>query len=131
MNTLDLRQFQDQVAELLLRHRSLLDVLSKCQQANAAVHRSVVKSITECGCVEVHAAKQPYSADMTIEDAKQTLASHMDGQLCENCVEAVGAELGKNLFYLASLCNLLDMDLQQIVIDESRKCSTLGYFNMS
>lgn len=131
MNTLDLRQFQEQVSELLLRHRSLLDVLSKCQQANSAVHRSVVKSITECGCVEVNATKQPYSSDMTIQDAKQTLATHMEGHLCENCQEAVSTELGKNLFYLASLCNLLDMDLQEIVSEESKKCSTLGYFNMS
>lgn len=131
MNSLDLKQFQEQVSELLLRHRSLLDVLSKCQQSNAAVHRSVVKAVTECGCIEVNAKKQQYSAEMSLKDASQTLDTHIAGQLCENCLEVISAELGKNLFYTASLCNLLQIDLQEIVSDESKKCSTLGFFNLS
>ncbi|GIP36231.1 DUF1573 domain-containing protein [Paenibacillus sp. J2TS4] len=131
MNSLDLKQFQEQVSELLLRHRSLLDVLSKYQQSNAAVHRSVVKAVTECGCIEVNAGKQSYTSDMTLQDAKRALETHMDGHLCDNCLEIVGAELGKNMFYTASLCNLLDIDMQKIVNDESKKCSTLGFFNLS
>ncbi|GIP41525.1 hypothetical protein J31TS4_48050 [Paenibacillus sp. J31TS4] len=131
MSTPDLKEFQEQVSELLLRHRSVLDVLSKFQQSNAAVHRSTVKAVTECGCIEVNAGKQHFTQDMTLSDARQVLDSHMSGRLCENCREIVGAEIGKNLFYLASLCNLLELDLQQIVSDESRKCSTLGLFNLS
>ncbi|WJH36395.1 DUF1573 domain-containing protein [Paenibacillus sp. CC-CFT747] len=131
MNTLSLNQFQEQVSELLLRHRSVLDVLSKFQQSNAAVQRSVTKAITECGCVQVHAGKQQYSKEMTIEDAKKLLDTHMNGHLCENCLEIVSAEMGKNLFYMASLCNLLDIDMENVVDNESKKCSTLGYFNLS
>ncbi|WNQ14134.1 DUF1573 domain-containing protein [Paenibacillus aurantius] len=131
MNSLSLNQFQEQVSELLLRHRSVLDVLSKFQQSNAAVQRSVTKAITECGCVQVHAGKQQYSKEMTIEDAKKLLDTHMNGHLCENCLEIVSAEMGKNLFYMASLCNLLDIDMENVVDNESKKCSTLGYFNLS
>lgn len=131
MNSLSLSQFQTQVSDLLLRHRSLLDVLSKTTQSNAAVHRAVTKAITECGCVQVHAGKQHYSTEMTIDDAKKLLDTHMAGELCENCTEVVAAELGRNLFYLASMCNLLGIDMQQVVEDESKKCSTLGFFNMS
>lgn len=52
MSTLSLQAFQDQVSELLLRHRSLIDVLSKTGQAGASVNRAVSKAITECGCIE-------------------------------------------------------------------------------
>ena len=131
MSSLDLKQFQTQVSELLLRHRSLLDVLSKYQQSNAAANRAVVKAITDCGCIQVHASKQKYTSNLTLDQAKELVDTHVTGELCENCLDVVGAELGKNLFYIASLCNLLDLDLQGIVEKESDKCSTLGRFNLS
>lgn len=130
MSTLSLKEFQDQVSALLLRHRSMLDVLSKFQQSNAAANRAVVKSITECGCIQVQASKQHYTSEMTLEQAKEQLDTHMGGQVCEHCKEVIAQELGKNLFYMASLCNLLDMDMEKVVAQESAKCSTLGLFNI-
>lgn len=131
MSSLSLKEFQDQVSELLLRHRSVLDVLSKFTQSNAGVQRSVAKAITECGCIQVHAGRQQYTSEMTINDAKRLLETHVAGDLCESCVDIVASEVGKNLFYMASLCNLLGVDLQKVVEDESKRCSTLGFFNMS
>lgn len=131
MSAPSLKDFQDQVSELLLRHRSVLDVLSKLQQSGAAVNRSVIKSITECGCVEVTARKQTYTPEMTLEQAKLQLNTHLEGQLCENCMEVVGDEIGKHLFYLSALANLLDVDLEETVESESKKCAALGLFNMS
>lgn len=131
MSSLTLKQFQDQVSELLLRHRSLLDVLSKYQQSNAAANRAIVKAITECGCIEVNASKQKYLDTMTLEEAKTLLDTHLSGHLCENCHDIIRSELGKNLFYMASLCNLLELDLDAIVSKESEKCTTLGLFNLS
>jgi hypothetical protein len=131
MSSLTLKQFQDQVSELLLRHRSLLDVLSKFQQSGAATNRSVVKSITECGCIQVHAAKQEYHPEMTLDEAKDVLGTHVSGHLCEQCIEVVSTELGRNLFYMSALSNILDVNLEQVVENESKKCTTLGLFNMS
>lgn len=131
MSSPSLKEFQDQVAELLLRHRSVLDVLSKFQQSNAAANRAVMKSVTECGCVQVHAGKQHYTRDMTLEQAKEQLGTHLEGQVCEHCKEVIESEMGRNLFYMASLCNLLDLDLNKVVSQESTKCSTLGLFNLS
>lgn len=131
MSSLSLKEFQDQVADLLLRHRSVLDVVSKFQQSNAAANRAVIKSVTDCGCIQVHASKQTYSADMTLEQAQDQLGTHLSGQVCDQCKEIIASELGRNLFYLASLCNLLDMDLDKVVSQESAKCSTLGLFNLS
>ncbi|RAU94564.1 DUF1573 domain-containing protein [Paenibacillus sp. YN15] len=131
MSSPSLKEFQDQVGELLLRHRSVLDVLSKFQQSNAAANRAVMKSVTECGCIQVHAGKQNYTRDMTLEQAKEQLGTHLEGQVCENCKEVIASELGRNLFYMASLCNLLDLNLDKVVSQESTKCSTLGLFNLS
>ena len=131
MSTLSLKEFQEQVSELLLRHRSILDVLSKYDQSNSSVHRSVIKSITECGCVEVHASKQPFSENMTLEEAKESLESHVEGRLCDGCMEAVTSELGRNIFYMSALCNLLNVDLEEVITKESGKCSTLGLFRLT
>ncbi len=134
MSVLDLKTFQSQVSELLLRHRSLLDVLSKYQQTNSTVNRSVIKAITECGCIEVDAKKQPYasseqdSASNTVQELTHT---HVNGLLCDACRDVVNAELGKNLFYMSALCNLLSVDLNEVLDKESRTCNTLGKFNLS
>lgn len=131
MSAPSLQTFQDQVADLLLRHRSLLDVMSKFGQSDASVNRAITKAITECGCLEVHAKRQPYKAEMDINEAKQTLESHVQGHLCENCKDVVRSELGKHLFYMSALCNHLDINLDEVVEKESSKCNTLGIFNLS
>lgn len=131
MSVHDLNEFQNQVSELLLRHRSLLDVLSKYQQSNSTVNRSVIKAITECGCIEVAARKQPYDAETSGEQLKDLLNTHVQGGLCDHCVDVIETELGKNLFYMSALCNLLHIDLNEVLERESKKCQTLGFFNMS
>lgn len=131
MSTPNLQTFQDQVADLLLRHRSLLDVLSKYGQSDASVNRAVTKAITECGCLELHAKRQPYKEEMDLEAAKHSLENHVQGHLCETCTDVVRSELGKHLFYMSALCNLLDIRLEEVVQQESSKCNTLGIFNMS
>lgn len=131
LSGLTLKQFQEQVSDLLLRHRSLLDVLSKAQQSSASVNRSVIKSVTECGCISLQANKQPYPDDLSLEKAKALIQTHINGHLCENCTDAIVDELGKHMFYLSAMCNLLDLDLDDIIAKESQKCSTLGLFNMS
>jgi len=131
LSTTDLKAFQEQVSELLLRHRSVLDVLSKYDQSNSSVHRSVIKAVTECGCVEVKASKQPIEENMSLQQAKDLLETHLYGKPCEGCAEAIAAELGRNIFYMSALCNLLDIDLQQVIDKESSRCATLGLFNLS
>ena len=134
MSVLDLKTFQSQVSELLLRHRSLLDVLSKYQQTSSTVNRSVIKAITECGCIEVDAKKQPFdsvNSDTPLDSLQELTHTHVNGLLCDACRDAVNAELGKNLFYMSALCNLLDVDLNEVLDKESRTCSTLGKFNLS
>lgn len=118
MSTSSLQTFQDQVSELLLRHRSLIDVLSKLGQADASVNRAVSKAITECGCIELHASKQSYTPNGNLEDAKSSVETHVHGDLCDHCKEIVGSELGRNLFYMSALCNLLNIQLEDVLENE-------------
>jgi hypothetical protein len=131
MSSIGLEDFQTQVSDLLLRHRSFLDVISKFQQSNASVNRSLMKSVTECGCIEVGACKQPFNEEVVVDEAKQSFQTHLSGELCDHCKEIVSHEIGKNLFYLSALCNLVDISLTETVTKESKKLTTLGIFNLS
>ncbi|KQO12106.1 hypothetical protein [Paenibacillus sp. Leaf72] len=131
MSAPTLDQFQQQVSELLLRHRSLLDVMSKFGQAGTSVNRAVTKAVTDCGCIELAARKQHYSDEPNLTNAKETLQSHLSGELCENCRDVLKADLGRNLFYMTAMCNLLDIQLDEVIADEYDKCSTLGLFNLT
>ncbi|GGA53488.1 hypothetical protein GCM10007416_28250 [Kroppenstedtia guangzhouensis] len=128
METENLQTFQQQVADLLLRHRSVLDVSSKFQESNSRVNRALMKSVTECGCIRIQAARQPFTEGTPLEETN--LDSHLSGLLCDHCLEVVKTEMGKNLFYLAAMCNLLEIRLDEVVKEESEKLSTLGVFNM-
>ena len=125
-------EFQNVVGDLLIRHSSILDILSKLSESSCRVNRAVAKSVTDCGCLSIQASKLqlPEQVD-SFEELKQYLDSHLKGQLCPNCEEVITNELGKLLFYTAALCNTLDINLYDVFIQEYKKTSTLGVFNMT
>lgn len=124
-------QFQDTVGEYLIRHRSVLDIMAKLQEANARVNRALTKSVTSCGCVKIQAEKQHYPADVSLEELKAHSQDHVSGKLCDHCREVVEAELGNNLFYLAALCNVFDLNLYDIILKEHKKLAALGVYNFA
>jgi hypothetical protein len=124
-------EFQDIVSTCLVRHRSIIDVLTKIQETSARVNRAVAKSVTGCGCLEIAAKKQQIPAEIKLQELSSYMDTHLKGNLCTNCREVVEQELGNHLFYLAALCNLLDLNLYDILLSESEKLSTLGIYNMS
>lgn len=124
-------QFQASVGEYLIRHRSVLDVMAKLQEANARTNRAITKAVTQCGCIKIEAEKQQIPADISIHEMKQHMANHLSGQLCEHCREIIETELGNNLFYVAALCNLFDLNLYDILLKEHKKLAALGVFNFA
>ncbi|MGH4138732.1 DUF1573 domain-containing protein [Clostridium sp.] len=125
--------FQNSVDGSLLRHRSILDIITKLQESEARVNRAVVKSITNCGCIKVEAKKQYTPAnidDLDLDTLSSSLDTHMEGKLCENCREVIEREIGNNLFYTTSLCNLLDLNLYDVILKEYDKINTLGKYNL-
>ncbi len=124
-------EFQATVSKYLIRHRSVLDILSKSQEAVARVNRTVAKAVTSCGCIKVDAERQRVPLDVSLQDLKQFMSSHVQGTLCEQCAEALETEIGNTLFYMAALCNVFDRNLYDILLKEHKKLSTLGVFNFS
>ncbi len=124
-------EFQNTVDNLLIRHHSILDVISKLSEATCRVNRSVVKSVTDCGCVSVQAQKIQLPDNIeSISELKSYLDNHVRGKLCSHCEDVVSSELGKLLFYTAALCNTLDINLYDVFIKEHKKAAALGVYNM-
>lgn len=124
-------EFQDAVRESLVRHTSILDVMTKYQEASARINRAIVKSVTTCGCVQIDASKPEVPPDISLKEMRNYMNSHLKGTLCDSCVEAVEEEIGRQLFYLAALCNTLDLNIFDVMIKEHKKLTTLGIFNIS
>lgn len=124
-------QFQSMVKSLLIRHQSILDILSKGQETSARVNRAVVKSVTSCGCHAVNARKKSLPIDASLADLKELLDSQLEGIVCDNCRDIVEAELGKQLFYIAALANTLDISLTDVLDQEHKKLQTLTIFNLT
>ncbi|MCX0402306.1 DUF1573 domain-containing protein [Clostridium perfringens] len=122
--------FQNSVNNSLLRHKSILDILSKYQESQARASRAICKAVTNCGCIGICAKKQNMleDTDLSLEELNPRLSSHIKGDLCENCREVIEREIGNNLFYLTSLCNALDLNLFDILLKEYNKMDTLGKF---
>ncbi|NLJ81229.1 MAG: DUF1573 domain-containing protein [Firmicutes bacterium] len=124
------RYFQDNVKQNLVRHYSILDIVSKFQETNARVNRALFRAVTDCGCISVQASKQVLPDDCSFEDVRDHIQSHLEGRLCENCREVLEAELGQNIFYLTGLCNALGLDLDQVILKEDQRVGTLGIFHL-
>lgn len=125
--------FQNSVNESLLRHRSILDIMTKLQESEARINRAVAKTVTNCGCMQIDANKQQIpgsTEDIDIEELKHHLKTHVTGSLCENCREVLEREIGNHMFYVASLCNLLDLNLYDVLLKEYDRIDTLGKFSM-
>ena len=101
-------EFQNMVSEVLIRHRSILDCLTKFQESTARVNRSIVKTATNCGCISINASKQHYPAGSSLKECSKYMDSHIKGELCETLLNYRRI----TTFYLAALCNLLIMTLK-------------------
>ncbi|MBE6052975.1 MAG: DUF1573 domain-containing protein [Clostridium sartagoforme] len=120
--------FQNDVNENLLRHRSILDIMTKLSESNSRVNRAIAKSVTNCGCIKISATKQnDFDNDNNLSPSFNT---HIEGTLCNNCREVIESEIGNNIFYLTSLCNCLDLNLYDIFLKEENKINVLGKFTL-
>jgi hypothetical protein len=123
--------FQNLVHDSLLRHKSILDIMTKLQDSQARINRALAKSVTNCGCLEIQAKKQHIPGeDDDIEVLKDCLQTHTTGKICESCREVLEREIGNNMFYLTSLCNLMDINLYDVMIKEYDRINTLGKYTL-
>lgn len=128
-------ELQLAVREYLIRHRSIMDTMSKLQEASARVNRAVAKAVTVCGCVEVQARRQQVpkeaSEDITYVELKRYVQTHLSGDVCDQCRDVLEAELGQTFFYATALCETLNLRASNIVNRELQRVVTLGVFNLT
>lgn len=112
-------EFQEKVRKLLIRNSNIADILTKCQSACAKTCRSTVRAATNCGCMEI--------------TCKNTFPKHdsgINGKLCSQCRSTIENEIGESLFYLASLCNALEISMTDIIRKEIGNVETLGKYSL-
>lgn len=126
---LSCNDFQNQVEEVLIRHKSILDIITKLDEYTSRINRAVIKSVTSCGCIEIKATKQDYNRD-SLEEIKNNMKNHVEGNLCTNCEEILQEEIGAYLFYLAALCNALDINMSDALLKEYSNTKALGVFSL-
>ena len=130
INDIFLEDFQSVVGEMLIRNRSILDVLSKIQVSGGRVNRAVVKSVTHCGCISIDGKKQAFPNGASINDLSGLVSTQVKGELCPDCRQTIEKEIGGALFYLAALCNTLDISLYDVILKEKETLATLGNYSL-
>ena len=106
--------------------------LTKLQDACTHLCRTVSKSATTCGCISINAHKQPYpiNEDLSMDDLKTLMETHINGMLCPNCQELVEKEIGRIFFYLGAIANTLNLSLSEILQNEKTHTELLGKFSL-
>jgi len=120
--------FQYAVSELLVRHKSILDEMTKLEDSNARINRTISKAATECGCIRINTSKQDYPEDLDFESIKNSLSTHLEGKLCPECRDTIEKDIGRHLFYLTTICNNFDLNLYDIILKEHGRMKLLGKY---
>ncbi len=123
---------QDKISDILVRHRSILDVMTKLEESNSRINRAIAKSVTHCGCISINASKQelPTDDNSTFSESHEYFKEHVNGELCSHCKEIIEKEIGNHMFYVGAICNTLKIDLNQSVSKELKNLDTLGIYSL-
>ncbi|MGI6005045.1 MAG: DUF1573 domain-containing protein [Christensenellales bacterium] len=122
--------FQANVEHMLIRHKCVLDTLTKLSESTARLNRAVIKSATNCGCIRVEGKKRSLNEDIDFEHLSELADTGVKGTLCDGCREIIEKELGTLMFYSAGLCNALDLSLYDTILKEEGRLQTLGRFSL-
>lgn len=123
-------KFQDQVDEVLIRHKSILDILTKLQESSAKVNRAAAKSVTHCGCVEFHSKKQSIPEDISYSELRNYMSNHIEGYLCDVCREKIEEEISTTIFYITALCNSFNINIDDMLGNYTSQLKTLGKYGL-
>lgn len=123
-------QFQNTVDDVMIRHASVLDLMTKLEASNARVNRSIVKTITSCGCMKITAQKADIPEGAEFYDIQKFKDNHLNGELCSTCREKIEEEMGSHMFYLTALCNQYSISLYDVMLQEYKRISALGKFSL-
>jgi len=124
-------QFQETVAESLIRHKGMVDAMTKLQESVARVNRAIAKAANQCGCIRIVAEKQKLPEEISLADMQSLIDTDIEGQICENCRDVLETEIGSTLFYLTAVLNAVDLSLYDCLLKEHKRIKALGLFHFS
>lgn len=132
VETSELEQFQNFIDDLVLRNKSILDQMTKLQDASARLNRTLSKSATTCGCIKMNIIKQQldFAHITSSEELKSLLSTHIEGYPCPECNEAIEKEMGRVLFYLMTIANTLGISLSSVLENEKTRTNLLGNYSL-
>jgi len=130
MKDMLLTEFQYIIDDMLIKNKSILDIIAKFQESNARISSDIFKAVTQCGCKQINTSLQSCDENSGPEVQKTDVESHHQCVLCENCRDNIEKDIGRNLFYLVSLCNSMDLNLYDILIKELERLKILGKYNL-
>lgn len=122
-------EFQKKVSSLIVRNSNILDILTKCQISCGKLCRSVVKSATGCGCNSISGEKTLSSFSLPGNSSARDV-SGIDGKLCDVCRDRIESEIGELLFYVAGMCNALELNMSEIMKKEIKNVEVLGKYSL-
>ena len=121
--------FQKNVSALIMRNQNILDILTKCQTACSRICRSTIKTATGCGCLKIKADK-PLSVFPLDDNIDKEQATGTEGSLCAECQSSIENEIGEMLFYIGALCNVLGLNMANIMKKEIKNIEVLGKYSL-
>ena len=130
MQNILIDDFQNTVGESLVRHKSVIDIMTKLSESNSRINRALAKSVTNCGCIKISAEKQKVPNEISLGEVSEHLSYQIGGKIFDNWREVLEKEIGMNLYYLAALCDALDISMFDVLLQEDERVKTLGKFSM-
>jgi hypothetical protein len=124
-------QFQETVADSLIRHKGVVDAMTKLQEAVARVNRAVAKAANNCGCIRIVAEKPVIPEEASLADVRGLIDTDVEGTICEHCRDVIETEVGSTLFYLTAVLNTVDLSLYDCLLKEHKRVKALGLFHFS
>jgi hypothetical protein len=120
---------QYKVDEYEVMNKSILDQMTKLIDYCSKLNRSISKACTQCGCIKIQTDKQPYNQKTNLlHDV--LFENHCIGDMCPECKELVENYMGSCLYYLAALCNTLDLSLYDVILKELERIDILRKYNI-
>lgn len=123
-------ELQYMVEEYESMNTSMIDQMTKLSDYCSKLNRSISKASTQCGCISITANKQNYETSHGTSMSPRPLDKNCIGDLCPDCKELIEKHMGSTLYYMAALCNTLELNLYDVILKELDKVDLLRKYNI-
>lgn len=123
-----IEELQLKADKYLVINPEILQILTQLDQSSIKLHQAILQSSTNCGCTHLSTSKIATPSEASWQELKAIATGDEVSEICPECLANIKKKLGSMLFYLASLCNALGLDLNDAIDLENKQLDILGYF---